>query len=211
VRLHFLVEGLADQAFLEALLPRLIPKHTWRVYPHQGRGRIPGDLAKPPDPSRRTLLDNLPSKLRAFGRSLDPATDRVVVLLDSDDDDCAELLNKLRLTHAAVEPRPTTLYRLAIEELESWFLGDEAAVETTFPKLNRRKLKTWQPDSVGGTWELFQEVIRAQSENKVYWGEAMGAALAVGEPLEERNRSPSYRSFCRRVREHAGEMRQRRA
>ncbi len=205
MKLHFLVEGPADAAFLERLLPRLIPRHRWQVYPHEGRGRLPGKLVAPPDAKRRGLLDNLPAKLSAWGKTFDPATDRVVVVLDQDIDDCKELLAKLGRMYAHLSSRPQAIFRLAIEETESWYLGDAKAVQRAFPKADGRKLATWRPDSVDRTWEKFQEIIRAAADDKVAWGEAMGQVLAVDEPLDRKNRSPSFRKFCRRVREHAGE------
>lgn len=205
MRLHFLVEGPADVAFLENLLPRLIPAHSFQIYPHQGRGKLPGDLDAKADPMRRGLLDNLPAKLRAWGRQFQSETDRVVVLVDLDDGDCAELLARLRRALDSIHPRPETLLRLAIEEVESWYLGDRSAIKKAFPSAKLRKLDAWEPDSIGGTWERFMEVIGATSDDKVAWGEAMGALIHVEEPLESHNRSPSFVKFCRRVRELAGE------
>ena len=91
------------------------------------------------------------------------------------------------------------------QETEAWYLGDPKAVYRTFSKVKRTRLNQWHPDSVGQTWELFQEIINAPTDDKVAWGEAMGQALTVTEPLENHNRSPSFRKFCRRVRELAGE------
>lgn len=200
-----MVEGPAEVTFLEALLPRLLPAHSFQVYPHQGRGRLSTDPNKEPAPTQRGLFDNLATTLRVWGRHFDPAVDRVVVLADVDEDDCAELLGRLESLHKKINPRPRTIFRLAIEETEAWYLGDAAAVRKAFPEASRNKLAAWKPDRVGRTWELFQEIIGAQSEDKPGWGEAMGAVLAVDEPLERKNRSPSFRKFCRRVREHAGE------
>ncbi len=205
MRLHFLVEGPADVAFLEKVLPRLIPAHSFQLYPHQGRGKLPGKVDTTPDPTRRGLLDNLPAKLRAWGRSFSGETDRVVVLLDLDEGDCAELLARLNRMLKSVTPHPVTLFRLAIEETESWYLGDRSAIRKAFPSAKLRKLDAWKPDSIVGTWEYFMEIIGASSDDKVAWGDAMGATIRVEEPLEPRNASPSFRKFCRRVRELAGE------
>lgn len=205
MKLHFLVEGVADRTFLEQLLPRLIPKHSWQVYPHQGRGKLPNDPTKTPDKRQFGLLDNLPAKLRAWGKSLNPATDRVVVVIDQDNDDCKDLLARLHKIHKAIDPRPVTIFRLAIEETEAWYLGDAKAVKKAFVKVKSHRLNEWKPDTVGRTWELFQEVVNAPTEDKVGWGEVMGKVLTVEEPLEAHNRSPSFCKFCRRVREHAGD------
>jgi hypothetical protein len=150
------------------------------------------------------LLDNLPAKLRAWGKIFDGAVDRVVVLVDLDDDDCSELLGRLSRLHQAINPRPEVAFRLAIEEVEAWYLGDLKAIKAGFPKAKTRRLALWQPDSSTGSWELFMEVIGAQSPDKVLWGEIMGIHLQVDEPLDDYNASMSFRKFCRRVRALAG-------
>ena len=105
----------------------------------------------------------------------------------------------------AIKRRPASIFRLAIEETEAWYLGDFEAVSKAFPKARKKHLSNWIPDSVCGSWELFQRVVGMASDDKVAWGRAMGRALHVDEPLGKRNRSPSFQKFCRRVREHAGE------
>ena len=70
MRLHILVEGQADEAFLKEWLPKLIPRHPFVVIPHQGKGRLSAEPKKRPNSKRRGLLDQLPAKLRAYGKSL---------------------------------------------------------------------------------------------------------------------------------------------
>ena len=203
--LHVLVEGPSDESLLRGLLPRLAPKHRFQIYPHQGKGKLPGNPNAAPDPKQRGLLDNLAATLRAWGKSFRSETDRVVVLCDLDNDDCVGLLAKLKAMEAAIKKAPMCIFRLAIEETESWYLGDFDAISRAFPKAKKKHLKTWKPDSICGSWERFQLVVGAVSDEKVAWGEAMGRVLHVEEPLERRNLSPSFRKFCRRVREHSGE------
>lgn len=85
MRLHILVEGRAEEAFLKGWLPRLLPAHSFIIIPHQGKGSLPVNPKRRPDPKKRGLLDQLAAKLRAFGKTLKSETDRVVVLVDLDD------------------------------------------------------------------------------------------------------------------------------
>jgi len=44
MRLHFLVEGPADETFLNLWLPRFLPDgHTFKIIRHRGKGKIPAD------------------------------------------------------------------------------------------------------------------------------------------------------------------------
>jgi hypothetical protein len=59
----------------------MLPGHRILVHPHRGKGHIPKNPDKEPDPRRESLLDQLPAKLRSFGKEMNPDTDRVIVLL----------------------------------------------------------------------------------------------------------------------------------
>jgi len=116
--LHFLVEGPSEARLLEQILPRLLPKHNFRIYPHEGKGRLP-DPTAPAKKERRGVLDQLPAKFRAWAKTLNPAADRVIVLVDVDQDDCEELLANLTALKEKIDT-PVYLVRLAIEEVEAW-------------------------------------------------------------------------------------------
>jgi hypothetical protein len=205
MRLHVLVEGPSEEALLTRWLARLLPQHRHKVYPHRGKGKIPGDPTRAPDPLHQGLLDQLPAKLRSFGRQLDPKTDRVVVLVDLDDDSSAELGAKLADVLAHCDPAPSAVFSLAIEETEAFYLGDPAAIRGAFPRAKTAKLKDYVPDSIIGAWELFQSVIESPVEAKVEWARRMAEHLGTTTETIQRNRSPSYRQFCAALFVVAGE------
>jgi hypothetical protein len=202
VRIFVLVEGPSETALLEALLPRLLPGHAFRVIEHQGKGK----LRKKAKPLQRGLLDQLQPKLRAYGRSLNPETDRVLVLVDADEEDCAVLKGRLTRALARINPRPTVLFRIAIEETEAFYLGDPVAIRAAFPSANLTRLSAYRQDSVCGTWELFREVIGAENEDKVVWAENMGPHLSLDRTGRRANRSPSFHSFRSGCLQLAGEV-----
>lgn len=205
MRLHILVEGASEVALLNGWFPRFLPQHAFRVIQHRGKGRLSGNPANPPDPRREGLLDQLPAKLRAYGRILDPATDRILVFLDLDRDRCGELKNRLLSVLDACDPRPTVLFRIAIEETEAFYLGDPEAIRKAFPQARLNRMKDYVQDSVCGTWELFRDVIGARIEDKVEWAERMAPCLGTSWRGGRANQSPSFRQFCKALLRLAGE------
>jgi hypothetical protein len=203
MRLHFLVEGPSEVDFLNLWLPRFLPSgHSYKVYPHRGKGKLPIDPTGPPDPRQQGLLDQLPAKLRAWSKVFDSTTDRVVVLVDLDADDCHDLKQQLLALLHSCDPKLTVKFRLAIEELEAFYLSDRQAIKHAFSRAKLYKMETYTQDSICGTWELFQDVIGAESDDKRTWAQAMGPVLTTD---WQANPSPSFRQFCRAVLLLAGE------
>lgn len=111
--LVFLLEEESMKALLDILLPKILPNSIgFRCIPHEGKQ----DLEK-----------SIPRKLRAWQT---PST-YFVIVRDKDQADCVELKERLvKLCEQA--GRSDSLVRIACHELESWFLGDLAAVESAF-------------------------------------------------------------------------------
>lgn len=178
MKLHVLVEGRSEEAFLKAWLRRARPFVDVSFILHQGKS---------------DLLAQLPAKLRAYGRALDPCEHRLLVLVDADQDDCKALKARICDAHAANAPGLSLLVRIACEETEAFYLGERTAIEAGYGPLTPERaaaLSEYVQDSPIGTAELFQRVIGAGSLNKVAWAKTMGFRLSV-DPTE--NRSPSFR------------------
>ena len=190
--IHVLVEGPSERVLLERWATRLMRDAEVRVHPHQGKGTLPAKVGMRPDPSRRGLLDQLPAKLRGFSSSLKPLTDAVMVLVDADDDDPADLARSIEAVAKKVAPNLSVVVRLAVEETEAFYLGDLNALARTFPEADLRAARRYQADSICGTWELFGRIVGDGGGNKVAWAEAMGPALTV---RPAKSRSPSFRGL----------------
>jgi hypothetical protein len=197
VKIHALVEGPSERAFLESWARRLLPGHDIVVYPHQGKGVLPSDLARPPDRHNRALLHQLPAKLRAFAESLDPETERVLVLVDADDDSCVDLNRDINRAAQQLAPGISVLVRVAIEETEAFYLGDLRALALAFPGADMDLARAYEADSICATAEYFGRVVNDGGSNKVAWAEAMGPRVTV---VAARSRSPSFRALCRGLR-----------
>lgn len=202
MHIEILVEDTSGAKLLNFLLPKILGgqgnPHTWRLHAYKGVGKLPTGLNTDADPAKRILLEQLPRLLRGYGKT--PGIDAVVVVLDADRRPCTEFLDELRRLVDACNPAPNTLFRLAIEEIEAWYLGDRDALLTAYPNAKTQVLDGYTQDSVCGTWELLadaiypggSEAIRKAGwplpgEVKHEWAERIGPLLSI-----EDNESPSF-------------------
>lgn len=159
MHIEILVEDSSGAKLIEALMHRVIgpegKPHTWRIHPYKGIGRIPKGLTTKTDPTKRILLDHLPRLLSGYGKT--PGIDAVVVALDNDRRDCRKFLAELKAIQKQCNPAPTTMFRLAIEEMEAWLLGDRQALLAAYPKAKKDVLARYQQDSTCNTWELLAD------------------------------------------------------
>lgn len=197
--LKLLVEEPSMEAFLRALLPRLLPQdRTFEIHPFQGKG---------------DLLGKLEMRLRGYAKWL-PADWRIVVVVDRDGDDCEVLKRQLesmarraglRTRSRAGKAAWQLVNRIAIEELEAWYFGDWAAVCSAYPRASAsvpRRQGFRDPDAIaGGTWEAFERVMQAHGYFK---GGLLKieAARAIGANVDPaRSSSRSFKTFSDAVAE----------
>lgn len=192
-----LVEGASDVPAVRHVLTQhfgLVEEVNFRIHKHKGRGNLPNDLLGQPDPKQQTLLHLLPAKLR--GWSYFGNDECVVVLIDADDDPCRDLLAQLNAMLAKLPKRPPrVLFRLAIEETESWFIADVDAILAAYPKARTQKLRRIAADDIVGAWEelataLGTKTTEVTGADKYTWAERISPHLNLEEP-----RSPSLRKF----------------
>jgi hypothetical protein len=214
--MHFeiLVEGQSELTTLSILMEKIVGPYrspnTWRIHKHRGIGKIPEFPKRDPNGNDPTLLHNLPSKLRAYGKSL-RQDEVVVVLVDLDNrQECSAFKQQLSNLLFDCDPKPRTVFRIAIEELEAWFFGDEKAIKAAYPNANQEILDAYQQDSQCGTWEKLADAIhqggfdalrkertrsRKVMEQKLTWAKMIAPQMNV-----ELNRSPSFKCFCNALR-----------
>lgn len=205
MHIEILIEDNSGQRLLEILLPKVLGDngdvHTWRLHSYRGIGRIPGKLSSKSDPSKRILLENLPRILRGYGKS--SGVDAIVVVLDNDSRNCKKFLGELHKVRSACGKLPPTLFRLAIEEMEAWYLGDREALLKAYPRIRKDVLARYKQDSVCDTWELLADAIypggsRAIKDKgwplpgqvKHQWAQQIGPLLDF-----DRNISPSFKKL----------------
>ncbi|NJM91094.1 MAG: hypothetical protein HC863_02215 [Myxococcales bacterium] len=144
------------------LLPKILGEqgtaHSWRLHAYRGIGKVPPNLTGKSDPDKRNLLQELPRLLNGYGKSL--GTDAVVVVVDTDQRDYKTFLRELDELLQKCKTKPkVTLFRLAVEEMEAWYLGDRAAVLAAYPDAKKAVLNRYKQDSVCGTWELLADAV----------------------------------------------------
>jgi hypothetical protein len=210
--MHFeiLIEDSSGTRLVEHLMPKLVgpanSPHTWRVHPYKGIGRLPANLGRASHPAQRQLLSKLPLLLRGYAKT--PGYDAIIVVCDTDARDCAEFLGEFREVARSTNAEAITMFRLAIEEIEAWYLGDKQALLEAYPRANRQLLETYQQDSIGRTWERLADIVHpggsrailrsgwpAPGDIKHEWANRIGALM---DP--DRNRSPSFGKFREGVR-----------
>ena len=168
--MHFeiLVEDLSGKIVLEAVVGRILgTNHTNRIISYRGIGRIPENLRGTSDPRKRILLDRLPRLLRGYGKSLKNYPAAVVVVVDLDNKDCLDFKQEMLDTLDVCEPRPTILFRIAIEEVEAWLLGDSDAVRAAYPNARDQVLNGYVQDSICGTWETLADAIHPGGSHRL--------------------------------------------
>lgn len=194
--LELIVEELSMEAFLSALLPRVLPQNvTFQVHSFQGK---------------TDLLAKLPARLRGYSHWL-PDDWRIYVLLDRDDDDCEALkqlliqqaaaagLSPLSLRTAPPSSKGNFVARIAVEELEAWYFGEWDAVTEVYPRVaatipSRQGFR--DSDAIaGGTWEAFERVLRQYGYfraglSKIDAARNIGACV-----VPDRSRSRSFQEF----------------
>lgn len=158
MHIEFLVEEPSAEAALKNLVPKLMGEDiSFNIHVFQGK---------------QDLLKSLPKRLRGYRRWL-PHDWYIVVLIDKDQEDCAQLKQKLEQTvndegfitrsNSSQNMKLNVINRIAIEELESWFFGDVTALEITYPRIPRflnKKRKFRNPDAIHNTAETLERVLK---------------------------------------------------
>lgn len=213
--MHFeiLIEDISGSKIIDVLMPKIIGTvHSYTIKSYKGCGHLPKNLKGESDPAKRILLDRLPQLLGGYGKSLDPLLCAVVVVVDCDGRNPKAFKQELRAILENCNPKPTVLFRIAIEELEAWLLGSYDAILAAYPKAAKNIFSTYKQDSICGTWEFladiiypggskilkqktYQEIGRIKSE----WAEKIAPYIDI-----EVNLSPSFHCFRDGIRRLAG-------
>jgi hypothetical protein len=193
MHIELLLEEPSAEAFFADFLPKIVAEGTtWRLIPFQGKA---------------DLLANLGKRLKGYAAWL-PDDWRIVVLVDEDREDCRRLKSKLEaaaiaaglLTKTKARKAPfVVLNRIAVEELEAWFLGDVEGLCAAYPGVSasvgsRENFR--DPDAVsGGTWEALERVLQRAGHFQGGLGKIELARTMAKHMEPSRNRSLSFKCF----------------
>jgi hypothetical protein len=195
-QLEVLVEEPSAKVALDILLKQLVP----------GNRRF----AVRNFDSKHKLQKALPKRLAAYARRIKKGEDLgILVLIDKDSDDCEALKERMEADAVGcglatksfpdVQGRFHVVNRIVVEELESWFIGDPAALRKAFPKLppvNSKGIFA-KPDNQGNkAWENLHRFLKKHGVYRNSYPKIEAARKIAPHIDPARNRSPSFRQFC---------------
>lgn len=177
-QLVLFLEEPSAEALLRGLLPKILPSGVEAIYVvFEGKQ----DLDK-----------RLPKRLRAWRT---PGA-RFVVLRDQDSGDCTTIKQKLEQKCTEAN-HPNALVRIACRELESFYLGDLAAVANAIgpPRLSRlqNKRKYRKPDNLLNPSQELKKI--APTYQKIAGSRTIAPHLSI-----EENLSISFHHLVRGIR-----------
>jgi hypothetical protein len=198
MQIEFLVEEPSTEETLRHVLPKLVGNRARYKLINMG--------------SKYKLLKALPSRLAAYRDRIAQGEQlRVVVLVDRDTDDCAALKRRLEdmasVAGLATKTRPNAqeqfhvVNRIAVEELESWFIGDAAALRQTFsslPVIDASKGIFRNPDN-GGSWEALHRFLKKHGVYRSSYPKIDAARRIAPNLRIQTNRSRSFQVFVNGV------------
>jgi hypothetical protein len=185
MHIEFLVEEPSTEIALKEIVPKIIGNvHTFKIHNFQNKDR---------------LLKRLPERMKAYANFIHDDW-RIVVLVDEDRSDCQELKKKLCHASSIVTQKKgnIVLHRIVVEELESWFIGDVAAIRAEYEKIPvslSQQAKFRNPDAIkGGTWEELDKILKKYGYETGL--QKMDFAQKVSPHMDvENNQSRSFQVF----------------
>lgn len=186
IGLHIFTEEPSLKEVLDIIVPKIIPQGVYyQIYPHQGKQ----DLEK-------ALKTAVPSISKIPGA-------RIIITRDQDNDDCKILKSNLE---KLVTGKINCEYKIRIvcKELESWFLGDLAAVEATYNRFKANQYSNRADfrdvDGIPKPSELLRRIIPEYSNldslPKLATAQRIGANMDLNN-----NRSESFNQMVAAIKE----------
>ncbi len=188
---------------LRVLLPQMVGELPFDIHMFRGKD---------------DLIRKLPGRLRGYAGWARLAELALVVVVDRDDADCRTL--KARLVEAIPDGPALDVFsarnpqlggrilnRIACEELEAWFLGDEPAVRRAYPRVPTfaARARFRDPDAVqGGTWEALEQLLQSSGYHLGGLPKPAAAEAIAPHMNVEQNRSVSFCQFRDGVRQLVG-------
>ena len=172
------------------------------VHPHRGCGSLPKDMTAKPPRFASSLLDLLPSELRAYNKVYAGKDTILIIAMDSDDKDPQELRQEIYSVAAKFAPDIRSVVGISTEEIEAWVFGDKKAIYEAYPDSKKEILDSYVQDSVCGTWEILCRAISENAEElidigypaighyKALWTENISQYMSP-----QNNASPSFKTF----------------
>lgn len=158
---QFLIEDKSGAALIEILMHKISLTNgdiTYNCKPFKGLGGFTKKNTVKETKSGK-LLNDLATYLRGFNKSLQYIPAVIIVVLDNDTRNTKKFLSELNQVAQQNMITIDHAFCIAVEEIEAWLLGDEAAILAAYPLAKIQQLHTYAQDSICGTWEVLADVI----------------------------------------------------
>ena len=195
---EFLVEDESTAASVNVIMRRLLGSaspHSWHIRPFGGKHR---------------MLRDLGGHFQALRWA-----DAVIVIIDQDRDDCVELKRQIEnlakyslLVPSSVKASKRLFrVRIAMHELETWFLGDPIAIRAAYPRVQPIRISQAPAlDEEPDAWERLERILQRGGYYEAGL-QKISVAEAISQHLDlspDANASHSFRLFLRTLRETYG-------
>lgn len=208
---QFLIEDQSSAVLIRLIMEKIKAAHPEITYDDKAYKGLGGFTKKNTvkETKEGKLLNDLATVLRGFNKSLQYIPAVIIIVLDNDTRDPNSFLAEL---NAVAEQNHITVdhvFCLAIEEVEAWLLGDEAALFAAYPNAKAAVLRSYVQDSICGTWELLADAVYPGGlrklrkdcpsyievgQKKSEWAREIGAHMNL-----HKNMSPSFQSFLAEI------------
>jgi len=211
---QFLIEDKSGEILIEKIMDILCEMNNDVSYKCKSFHGIGGLTKKNTIKETKTgkLLNDLATYLKGFDKSLQNMYGgaAIFVVLNNDKRETDAFREALEQVAETNNVSIDHVFCIAVEEMEAWLLGDEAAIKTAYPNAKLNHLKNYEQDSICGTWEILAEIVYEGGMKKFAkecptfveagkikseWAEKIGQHIDL-----ENNKSPSFQFFIKEIR-----------
>ena len=147
---QFLIEDQSSAVLIRLIMEKIKAAHPEITYDDKAYKGLGGFTKKNTvkETKEGKLLNDLATVLRGFNKSLQYIPAVIIIVLDNDTRDPSTFLAELEAVAEQNHINVDHVFCLAVEEVEAWLLGDEAALFAAYPNAKTAVLRSYVQDSI---------------------------------------------------------------